>query len=436
MYKNPNFDNFWMPFTNNKYFKSHPKLISTAKGKYFYDTNQRPILDGTSGLWCCQLGHQRPEISQAVTEQLNTLDYSPPFQLGHPYSFEFSERLAKHLPGDINKIFFTNSGSESVDTALKIALAYQRVRGKAEKIRLIGREKAYHGTNIGGTSLGGMVNNRRFFGPLLPGVDHICHTLNLEHNAFQKGQPEWGGHLADDLLRKIDLHGGETIAAVMVEPVAGSVGIYPPPKGYLERLRQICDDHDILLIFDEVITGFGRLGSWFAAHHFNVTPDIMTLAKGITNGTIPMGAVCVKEHIYQTFIDNVQQGIELFHGYTYSGHPVSCAAGLATLKVYEQDNLFDNVTTLAKILEEAVFTLKDCPRVVDIRTMGLMAGIQLTPGDTQPDFYAKKVFESCYEQGVMVRFNGPTLEIAPPLICDQTDISQIIEALRKGLALN
>lgn len=434
MLKDPTLDNFWMPFTNNKYFKSNPRWITRAEGKYYFDASGNKLLDATSGLWCCQLGHQRTEIIDAITSQLKHLDYSPPFQLGQPLSFEFAKKLSNHLPDKMNHVFFTNSGSESVDTALKIALAYQRVRGKAEKFRLIGREKSYHGTNIGGTSLGGMVNNRRYFGPLLTGVDHICHTLNIEKNAFSPNQPEWGAHLADDLLRLIDLHGSETIAGVLVEPVAGSVGIYPPPKGYLEKLRQICDEHDILLIFDEVITGFGRLGSWFASSHFNVMPDIITLAKGITNGVIPMGAVCVKDNIYQTFLDGVEQGIELFHGYTYSGHPVSCAAGLAALKIYEDPLLFEQVRKLSTTLEKTVFELKSLPRVVDIRNIGLMAGIQLTPGDSQADFYAKKVFETCFEAGVLVRFNGATVEIAPPFIASDDDIEKIVINLRDAIS--
>ena len=330
---------FWMPFTANRQFKAHPRLLARAEGMHYWTDDGRKVLDGVAGLWCVNAGHGRKEITEAVSKQLATMEYAPPFQMGHPPGFELANRLVKLAPGDLDHVFFTNSGSEAVDTALKIAIAYHRLRGEASRQRLIGREKGYHGVGFGGISVGGMVNNRKFFGTLLPGVDHLRHTLDLEHNAFSRGVPEWGAHLADDLERLVALHDASTIAAVIVEPVAGSAGVLLPPKGYLQRLRSICDKHGILLIFDEVITGFGRLGAPFGAQYFDVMPDMITSAKGLTNGAIPMGAVFVRKHIYDAFMKGPENAIELFHGYTYSAHPAACAAGLAAQDIYEREGL-------------------------------------------------------------------------------------------------
>jgi beta-alanine--pyruvate transaminase len=414
-----------MPFTANRQFKGAPRLIVSAEGMYYTSDDGRRILDGTAGLWCCNAGHAHPKIVAAVREQVGRLDYAPAFQMGHPLSFEAAARVAGMLPGDLDRVFFTNSGSESVDTALKIALAYHRVRGEAARTRLIGRERGYHGVGFGGTSVGGISNNRKLFGALLPGVDHLPHTHDLEHNAFSRGQPKWGAHLADALERIVQLHDPSTIAAVIVEPMAGSTGVLVPPLGYLERLRAICDRYGILLIFDEVITGFGRLGSSFAAEHFGVLPDMVTLAKGLTNATIPMGAVGVREGIYQAFMSGPAEGIELPHGYTYSGHPVAAAAALAAMDVYEQEELFGRAAELAPYFEDAVHGLRQRHHVIDIRNIGLVAGIELTPRPGEPARRAYETFVKCHERGVLIRTTGDTIALSPPLIINKSEIDML-----------
>jgi beta-alanine--pyruvate transaminase len=423
----------WMPFTANRQFKAAPRLLVSAEGMYYRSNDGRKILDGTAGLWCCNAGHAHPKIVEAVREQVLRLDYAPGFQMGHPVAFEAAARLAGMLPGDLDHVFFTNSGSESVDTALKIALAYHRVRGEAARTRLIGRERGYHGVGFGGMSVGGIASNRKLFGALLPGVDHLPHTHDLEHNAFARGQPQWGAHLADELERLVQLHDASTIAAVIVEPMAGSTGVLVPPLGYLERLRAICDRHGILLIFDEVITGFGRLGSSFAAEHFRVLPDLVTLAKGLTNATIPMGAVAVREPIYQAFMSGPPEAIELPHGYTYSGHPVAAAAAIAALDVYEQEGLFARAAGLAPHFEEAVHALRPRHHVIDIRNIGLVAGIELAPRPEQPARRAYEAFVKCYERGVLIRTTGDTIALSPPLIIDEREIDTLFGTLGEVL---
>ena len=415
----------WMPFTANRQFKAAPRMIVSAQGMYYTSQDGRRILDGTAGLWCCNAGHAHPKIVEAVREQVGRLDYAPGFQMGHPLAFEAAARVAGMLPGDLDRVFFTNSGSESVDTALKIALAYHRVRGEAARTRLIGRERGYHGVGFGGTSVGGISNNRKLFGALLPGVDHLPHTHDLEHNAFTRGQPNWGAHLADALERIVQLHDPSTIAAVIVEPMAGSTGVLVPPLGYLERLRAICDRYGILLIFDEVITGFGRLGSSFAAEHFGVLPDMVTLAKGLTNATIPMGAVGVREGIYQAFMSGPAEGIELPHGYTYSGHPVAAAAALAAMDVYEQEELFGRAAELAPYFEDAAHALRERQHVIDVRNIGLVAGIELTPRPGEPTRRAYETFVKCYERGVLIRTTGDTIALSPPLIINKNEIDTL-----------
>ncbi len=423
----------WMPFTANRQFKAAPRLIVSAQGMYYGSHDGRKILDGTAGLWCCNAGHAHPKIVEAVRAQVLRLDYAPPFQMGHPAAFEAAARLAGMLPGDLDRVFFTNSGSESVDTALKIAIAYHRVRGEAARTRLIGRERGYHGVGFGGMSVGGIANNRKLFGVMLPGVDHLPHTHNLEHNAFSRGQPRWGAPLADELERIVQLHDASTIAAVIVEPMAGSTGVLVPPVGYLDRLRAICNRHGILLIFDEVITGFGRLGSSFAAEHFSVLPDIVTLAKGLTNATIPMGAVAVRTPIYQAFMGGPPEAIELPHGYTYSGHPVAAAAALAALDVYEAEGLFARAAALAPYFEEAVHALRPRRHVIDIRNIGLVAGIELEPRPGQPSRRAYETFVKCYERGVLIRTTGDTVALSPPLIIDKGEIDNLLGTLGEVL---
>ncbi|MEN9232063.1 MAG: aspartate aminotransferase family protein, partial [Thermostichus sp. DG02_5_bins_236] len=362
-----NLEPFWMPFTANRQFKANPRLLVAAQGMHYTSHDGRQILDGTAGLWCVNAGHCRPAIVEAIQQQVAQLDYAPAFQMGHPKAFELAEQLIQLTPPGLDHVFFANSGSEAVDTALKIAIAYHRIRGQGSRQRLIGRERGYHGVGFGGISVGGISSNRKYFGSLVPGVDHLPHTHSLEHNAFSRGLPRWGSHLAEALERLVALHDASTIAAVIVEPVAGSTGVLIPPVGYLEKLRAICDQYGILLIFDEVITGFGRLGSPFAANYFGVVPDVICCAKGLTNGTIPMGAVIVKQEIYNTFMDSADSAIELFHGYTYSGHPVASAAGLATLKLYQEEGLFERAARLAPLWEEAVHSLKGLPHVIDVR---------------------------------------------------------------------
>jgi beta-alanine--pyruvate transaminase len=427
-------DAYWMPFTANRSFKEAPRLLASAKGMYYTTTDDRQILDGVAGLWCVNAGHCRTRIVEAVQTQVAVLDYAPCFQMGHPAAFHVANRLKQLLPDGLNHVFFTNSGSESVDTALKIAIAYHRLRGEGARQRLIGRERGYHGVGFGGISVGGISPNRKFFGNLLPGVDHLSHTHDLAHNAFTHGQPTWGDHFADDLEHLVALHDASTIAAVIVEPVAGSTGVLIPPKGYLEKLRAICDKYGILLIFDEVITGFGRLGSSFAAQHFGVIPDIITVAKGLTNGTIPMGAVFVKQEIYDTFVEGTQSGIELFHGYTYSGHPIACAAAAATLDVYEEEGLFEKAHNLSFYWEEAMHSLKGLPHVIDIRNLGLIGAIELESRPGRPTTRAFDCFLRCFEKGVLVRTTGDTIALSPPLIIEKGEIDTLVTTLTEVLS--
>jgi beta-alanine--pyruvate transaminase len=427
---NPEFDAFWMPFTANRQFKANPRLLARAEGMYYWDTSGREVLDGVAGLWCVNAGHGRREITEAVTKQLATMDYAPTFQMGHPIAFELANRLAKIAPPGLDRIFFTNSGSESVDTALKIAIGYHRARGAGQRTRFIGREKGYHGVGFGGMSVGGMVNNRKFFGSsMLPGVDHMSHTLDLEHNAFSRGLPQWGAHLANELERLIALHDASTIAAVIVEPISGSAGVVLPPAGYLKRLREICDKHDILLIFDEVITGFGRVGKPFAALAFDVTPDLMTTAKGLTNGALPMGAVFAQRKIYDAFMQGPENTIELFHGYTYSAHPVACAAALATLDVYAKEGLLTRAASLSSQWENAVHSLRGLPHVIDLRNYGLIGAVELEARQGKPGARGFEVFLKCFERGVMVRQTGDTIAMSPPLIIEGKQIDRLLETL-------
>jgi beta-alanine--pyruvate transaminase len=428
-------DTYWMPFTANRQFKQAPRMLVAAEGMYYRSQDNRQILDGTSGLWCVNAGHARPEITEAVRQQLATLDYAPSFQMGHPIAFEAAAKLRALLPPPLGHVFFTNSGSESVDTALKIALAYHQVRGQGSRTRLIGRERGYHGVGFGGISVGGIPGNRRQFGAQLPGVDHLSHTHNLAENAFSRCQPAWGGHLADDLERIVALHDPSTIAAVIVEPMAGSTGVLMPPKGYLERLREICTRHGILLIFDEVITGFGRLGGHaFAAQKFGVTPDMITMAKGLTNGAIPMGAVATSDEIHATFMAQPNQAaIELAHGYTYSGHPVACAAAIATIDIYQRDGLFERAEELGRHFEKAAHALRDAPHVIDVRNMGLVAGIELAPRPGQPGARAYETFVRCFENGTLIRVTGDIIALSPPLIISQQQIDDLFQAVRDAL---
>lgn len=422
-----------MPFTANRQFKAKPRLMASAKGMYYTTVDDRQVLDGTAGLWCVNAGHCRDKIAGAIAQQAATLDFAPTFQMGHPGPFALAERLAQMLPGDLNHVFFTNSGSESVDTALKIALAYHRVRGDASRTRLIGRERGYHGVGFGGISVGGIAPNRKFFGSMLPGVDHLPHTHNLEQNAFSKGQPQWGAHLADELERIVTLHDPSTIAAVIVEPVAGSTGVLIPPVGYLERLRSLCTKYGILLIFDEVITGFGRLGKAFATDYFGVMPDLVAAAKGITNAAVPMGAVFAREGIYNAFMQGSEQAIELFHGYTYSGHPLACAAAQATLDIYEEEGLFERANSLAPYWEDAVHSLKWSPHVIDVRNLGLVAGIELASIAGQPSARAYDCMVRCFEQGLLIRTTGDIIALSPPLILEKQHIDQMIDLLSNVL---
>jgi beta-alanine--pyruvate transaminase len=426
-----NLEAFWMPFTANRQFKSKPRLLVAAKDMHYTSHDGREILDGTAGLWCVNAGHGRKKITEAVAAQIGKMDYAPAFQMGHPSSFQLAARLAAILPGDLDHVFFTNSGSESVDTALKIAIAYHRSKGQGTRQRLIGRERGYHGVGFGGISVGGIVANRKVFGSLLNGVDHLPHTHLISKNAFSKGIPEHGAELADDLERIVTLHDASNIAAVIVEPVACSTGVLMPPKGYLKRLREICDKHGILLIFDEVITGFGRLGKSFATEYFDVLPDIITTAKGLTNGAVPMGAVFVRKHIYQQFMDagGADNMIELFHGYTYSAHPVACAAGLAVLDIYKEEGLFERANELAPYWQDAVHSLKGARNVIDVRNLGLLAGIELEPIAGKPTARAFETFLECYDRGVLIRTTGDIIALSPPLIVEKKQIDQIVDTI-------
>ena len=423
-------DAFWMPFTANRQFKASPRLLARAEGMYYWTPDGRQVLDAVAGLWCVNAGHGRREITAAVTKQLGVMEFAPAFQMGHPIAFELANRLAHIAPPGLDRIFFTNSGSESVETALKIAIAYHRARGAGQRTRFIGREKGYHGGGFGGISVGGIVNNRKIYGSsMLPGVDHLPHTLDLAHNAFSRGLPAWGMHLANELERLIALHDASTIAAVIVEPISGSAGVVLPPVGYLQRLRELCNRHDILLIFDEVITGFGRIGDAFAAQVFDVTPDIMITAKGLTNGAIPMGAVFSQRKVHDALMQGPENAIELFHGYTYSAHPVACAAALATLDVYADEGLLTRAATLAPIWEDAMHSLRGLPHVIDVRNFGLIGAVELEPRPGRPGTRGYDVFVECFARGVMVRQTGDVIAMSPPLIIQPAQISRIVETL-------
>ena len=427
-------DAHWMPFTANRAFKRAPRLLVAAKDMHYTAADGHQVLDGTAGLWCVNAGHGREPIVAAIQAQAATLDYAPGFQMGHPLSFRLAERVAALMPGELDRVFFTNSGSESVDTALKIALAYHKTRGEEKRVRFVGRMRGYHGVGFGGISISGIENNRKAFAAqLLPHVDLMPHTHDLARNAFSRGLPAHGAELADALERIVSERGADTIAAVVVEPLAGSTGVLPPPKGYLERLRAICDRHGILLVFDEVITGFGRLGAPFAANHFGVQPDIMTVAKGLTNGAVPMGAVIVRRGIHDAIVNGAEQGIELFHGYTYSGHPLACAAGIATLDVYEREGLFERAASLAPYWEDAVHSLRGRPHLIDLRTVGLVAGIELEPRVGKPGARAFDAFIDCFNEGLLIRVTGDVIALSPPLIVERRHIDQMIDMLGRAL---
>jgi beta-alanine--pyruvate transaminase len=425
-------DAFWMPFTANRSFKQNPRMIARAEGMFYYTPEGRPVMDGTAGLWCCNAGHARRPIIEAIQAQAEELDYAPSFQFGHPKVFAAAARIAALAPGDLDHVFFAGSGSEAADTALKIAIAYWNISGKGSKTRLIGRERGYHGVGFGGISVGGIVSNRKFFGSLLAGADHMPHTYDREKQRFTKGEPDYGAHFADELERIVTLHDASTIAAVMIEPMAGSTGVLPPPKGYLKRLREICDRHGILLIFDEVITGFGRLGTAFAAERYGVVPDMITFAKGVTSGTVPMGGVICRKPIYDAFMTGPDNVIELFHGYTYSGHPLAAAACLATLDIYRDEGLFERAKALEPVWADAMMSLKEEPNVLDIRTLGLVAGIDLA---SRPEGVGKRAYEAMdwafREEGIMIRITGETLALTPPLIITEEQIGEMVEKVRR-----
>lgn len=427
---------FWMPYTANRQFKQAPRLLSEAKGMFYKTPDGREVLDGCAGLWCVAAGHCREEIVKAVQEQVARLDFAPSFQMGHPLAFETASRLAAITPPGLNRIFFTNSGSESADTALKIAIAYHRARGDSGRTRFIGRERSYHGVNFGGMSVGGIPGNRKTFGNvMLPGVDHMPHTHDLKRNAFSKGQPAHGAEIADELERLVALHDASNIAAVIIEPMAGSTGVLLPPKGYLERLRSICDKHGILLIFDEVITGFGRLGGAFSYDAFGVKPDIMTMAKAINNATIPMGAVAIKQEVHDAIINAAPEGgMEFMHGYTYSAHPVACAAANATLALYEREQLFQRAASLAPKFEAAVHALKGVKNVIDIRNFGLVAGIELAPREGQAGKRGYEAMVKCFGKGLLIRTTGDILAVSPPLIVEDAQIDRIFSTIAQVVA--
>ncbi len=427
------FDPWFMPFTPNRSFKQAPRLLVSAEGMYYTSKDGRKILDSSAGLWCVNAGHGRKKIVEAVQAQVATMDFAPTFQMGHPGAFELASRIAAIAPPGLDSVFFANSGSEAVDTALKVALAYHRARGQAERVRFVGRERGYHGVGFGGISVGGISGNRKMFGAMLPYVDHLPHTHSLKDMAYSRGQPVWGAHLADDLERICALHDPSTIAAVIVEPVSGSTGVLVPPQGYLDKLRAITEKHGILLIFDEVITGFGRLGKAFASEYFGITPDMMTIAKGMTNATVPASGVVLKQEIYDGLMNGPEWGIELAHGYTYSAHPLAVAAGLATLDVYKEEGLFERGASLAPVLEDAVHSLKGEPHVIDIRNIGLMAAVELAPIPGQPGKRGYNAFLKAFEAGVYIRLSGDTLAFSPPLIAENQHIETMVETLRKVL---
>ncbi|MDJ0391491.1 aspartate aminotransferase family protein [Roseomonas sp. E05] len=426
-------DAFWMPYSDNRYFKSHPRLLARAEGMTYWTADGKEVLDGTSGLWCCNAGHGRKEITEAIQKQAAVMDFAPTFQLGHPVAFEAAARVAEITPEGMDRVFFTNSGSESADTALKIALAYHKARGESQRVRLIGRERGYHGVGFGGMSVGGIGGNRKQFGAMLPYVDHLPHTHIPTMNAFSKGQPKYGVELAGKLEDLVALHGADTIAAVMVEPMAGSTGVLVPPKDYLQRLRQICDKHGILLIFDEVITGFGRLGTNFAAERFGVTPDIMTMAKGLTNAAVPMGGVAVRNGIYDAIVNGAPDGIELFHGYTYSGHPLAAAAAIATLNLHKAEDLPGRAKAMEPYFEEAAHALRDLPNVIDIRNIGLVCGVELSPRPGRPTARATEVFRKCFDDGVLIRTTGDIIALSPPLIAEKSHVDRMFGTLSDAI---
>ncbi len=427
-------DAFWMPFTANRQFRASPRMLASASGMHYRTLDGREILDATAGLWCCNAGHSRPRIVEAVKKQIETLDFAPNFSMSSPLPFVLAERLAELARGNLNHVFYANSGSEAVDSALKMAIAYHRVRGEGHRTRLIGREKGYHGVGFGGISVGGLGNNRKWFGPMLPGVDHLRHTLDLERNAFSKGLPEHGVELAEDLERLVTLHDASTIAAVIIEPISGSAGVVLPPDGYLKRIREICTRHGIVLIFDEVITGFGRVGNAFAAQRFDVVPDMMTVAKGITNGCIPMGAVLVSDDIHDAFTQGPEHAIDLFHGYTYSGHPMACAAAIATLDTYAEENLFDKAIELGDYWQQGIHSLKGLPNVVDIRNYGLIGAIEFAPRPGAPGTRAYDAFTRAFHEGhLLTRVTGDVMALSPPLIVEKPHIDRIFETLADTL---
>ena len=428
-----NLDAFWMPYSNNRGFKTNPRLLARAEGMFYHTNDNREILDGTAGLWCCNAGHGRREIVEAIQKQAAVMDFAPTFQMGHPIAFQAAARLAEITPDGMDKVFFTNSGSESADTALKIALAYHRARGEAGRTRLIGRERGYHGVGFGGMSVGGIGTNRKQFGAMLPYVDHLPHTLDLARNAFSPGLPKHGADRADALEALVALHGAETIAAVMVEPVAGSTGVLPPPEGYLKRLRELCTKYGILLIYDEVITGFGRIGANFGAERLGVVPDIMTMAKGLTNAAVPMGAVAVANGIYDAIVHGAPEGIELFHGYTYSGHPLASAAAIAAMDLHRAEDLPGRARAIEPYWQTAVHSLRGLPNVIDIRDTGLIAGIELQPRAGKPTDRAVRVFARCFDNGLLIRTTGDIIALSPPLIIENAHVDRIVETLTEAI---
>jgi len=428
-------ESHWMPFTPNRSFKLAPRLISGAKNMHYYSTDGRQVLDAVAGMWCCNAGHCREPIVKAIQAQAAQLDYAPAFQFGHPKIFELASRISLLAPGDLDYVLFGNSGSEAVDTSLKVALAYHRLKGEGSKTRFIGRERGYHGVGFGGISVGGMMPNRKMFGAMLSGVDHLQATYNRDEQAFSRGEPEWGAHLADELLRLIALHDASTIAAIIVEPVAGSTGVLAPPKGYLKRLREITEQHGILLIFDEVICGFGRLGAPFAAERFDIVPDMITFAKGLTSGTVPMSGVVVRKGIYDTFMQGPEHLPEFFHGYTYSGHPLAAAAGLAALDLYREEGLFERVNQIESLWADAIHSLKSAPHVADIRTIGLVAGIDLAPKEGAPGTRGyEAMIRAFHDHDMVIRTTADTVALSPPLIIEEAQIAEIVERMTSVLA--
>ena len=431
--ENLNLDNYWLPFTPNKKFKANPRLLTSAKGMFYKSDDGREVLDGIAGLWCTNAGHCHPKIVAAVQNQAAELDYATAFNMSHPKAFELAEKVSSLTPKGLDRIFYGNSGSEAVETAMKVALAYHASKGDGQKTKFVGREKGYHGVNFGGVSVGGLTPNRKSFGPLLPGIDHMPHTWNTEHMAFSKGQPEWGLHLADELEKILILQDPSTVAAVIIEPVTGSGGVIVPPVGYLERIREICTKHNVLLIFDEVITGFGRLGCCFAANRFDVRPDMITMAKGLTSAMIPMSAVAFDNSIYDQLMEGPEAMIELFHGYTYSGHPVACAAGIAALDVYEEEGLFDRAKEMEPHFQEAIHSLKGLNQVIDIRNIGLMGAIHFGSDGLPATEFAAKVFQHCYDNNVLVRYSGEFLVLSPSLIVEKEHLDTIADALKTAI---